>query len=302
MASAGSPHMRAHQSIWQLVAGLNAVRQRVAALDTNLNAHAVAQYEMHRAMQALHSFAQAGDRPALDSTRERFRRMLVQLAPDDKRDLVQQVALIIEAAEVLTETERRTLATDLAGRLRSQDAGEPSTTAPQPPLLGDEIEFIRDVMTGLPGGLARWTWEVVGGTRKHEGRRWHIDNEIHVQNLLWLALAPTLPGLKCEETLPSIGRISPRVDLALPQLNLAIETKFMRRPTDDKRVTEEIAADSALYTAAHNGPYSRLMVLVWDNTRSTERHRHLEDGLKTLRGVVDAIVVSRPGRMGSATS
>jgi hypothetical protein len=129
------------------------------------------------------------------------------------------------------------------------------------------------------------------------GLRWPIERESQVQSLLWLALAPSVPGLKYEETLPSVGRTHPRVDLALPSLGLAIEVKFIRSDLDFGRVTQEIAADSSLYTSARSATYSRLIVFVWDDTRSSERHQQLEEGLMSFRGVTDAIIVSRPGRM-----
>jgi hypothetical protein len=80
-------------------------------------------------------------------------------------------------------------------------------------------------------------------------------------------------------------------------VGLAIEAKFLKCEQDFRRVTEEIAADSALYTRAERATYSRLIVFSWDDTRSSERHQVLEEGLKRFRGVIDAITVSRPGRM-----
>jgi REase_DpnII-MboI len=287
--------MRDERPLWRLGGALDVIRRRVEALEPTLNANRVAQYEFHHALRALAGFAQSGARADLDRTRERFGRVLVMLEPDDRRELAVKVAHVIEAAETMTEEERVTLAADWGGRYGK--TGDDETTPAAGAIMGDEIEFIRRVMQSLPHGLDCWTWEAKTKTRNREGRFWHVDNEIHVQNLLWLALAPALPELKREETLPKLGGHSSRADLALPRLQLAIEAKFVRSPAAFKRVRDEIAADSELYTSAHSSPYSRLMVLVWDNTRSSERHPQLLAALKSFRGVVDAVVVSRPGRM-----
>ncbi len=279
-----------------LLAALGEVHDRIGRLDPGFNAHRVARYELNAALRELKAFAADGDPATLAFTEERFRRMFVMLTLPDRRLMALEVNRVVEAAAALSPDERHALAVanwvDHNGSGASDDVSASTNT-----VIGDEIEFIRQVMTGLASGLERWTWEVPSETRTRTGRQWHIDNEIHVQNLLWLALAPSLPDLKREETLPSIAGLSPRADLALPRLHLAIEAKFIRRSSDYRRVREEILADTGLYTSAHDSPYSRLMVLVWDDTRSTERHRRLENDLKTLRGVVDAVVVSRPGTM-----
>ena len=42
----------------------------------------------------------------------------------------------------------------------------------------------------IPAGLRKWTWEIQPRTTNGIARQWHVDNEYHVQNLLWAVLAP----------------------------------------------------------------------------------------------------------------
>jgi hypothetical protein len=277
---------------------LKEVHKRLAMLDSNLNAHAAARYDLQEARHALQLFAHDGEYAALVLARERFRRMLKMLAMDDREPLAREVARIVGAAEALSQPERGELASELDrryGPAKSRIGSEVGKGT----VLDDEIALIRRVMKGLPEGLKHWTWEAKTRRRRNEGRFWYIENERHVQNLLWLALAPALPGLKREQQLPSVGGLKSRIDLALPERQLAIETKFMRRPTEWKKLLRQIGEDATFYTEVHNSPYSRLMVLIWDDSRSTGCHPKLLDGLNMLRCVLDAVVVSRPDHMSS---
>lgn len=290
----------------RLAAALADVRTGVLALDPpDLVAHSTARYEHAGALGELRAFVASGERARLRTARERFARMLVMLSHPDRHTLTQAVEEAIDTAEELSREEREVLAgswADLGSAARAVAPDGVADQAPIPTTTGeslphDEIELIRRVMARIPSGLERWTWETPSQTRTRAGRCWHVDNEMHVQNLLWLALSPALPDLRYEETLPSVGRLHPRADLALPRLQLAIEVKFVRREPDFARVMQEIAADASLYTGARNAAYSRMMVLVWDDTRSSERHAQLVAGMRSLRGVVEAVVVSRPGLM-----
>ncbi len=217
-----------------------------------------------------------------------------------RRELIQTAGRALEAAASLSDRERLELAHEWSALFGagSIPAGLPQATAPEaaPEGFKDEIDLAREILRRLAIGLERWPW---GGEEKAGSRpRWPVDDEFHVQSLLWLALAPALPGLAYEECLPAIGRTRPRMDLALPGAELAIEAKFIRAPRDFARVTEAIAADSALYTTALPERYSRMIAVVWDDSRSTERYEGFVEGLKALRGVIDAFVIARPGRMG----
>ena len=145
-----------------------------------------------------------------------------------------------------------------------------------------------------PSELRR-DWEIAPRTRRSAVARWDIENEYHVQNLLWAVLAPLFLDVNDEETLPPIGQKSPRVDLSIPSLGTIVEVKFMRPTTPFQNIIEEIAADTSLYTTDHR--WTSIIPFVWDDARRMEEHQKLVAGLKQLPGVIGAVVVSRPGKM-----
>jgi hypothetical protein len=78
-----------------------------------------------------------------------------------------------------------------------------------------------DVLTVLEGvhrSLRRWTWDTQPKTRNSDASKWDVQNEYHVQNLLYAILAPVFPDLNDEETLPPVSQKNPRVDLSNPKL------------------------------------------------------------------------------------
>ncbi len=74
------------------------------------------------------------------------------------------------------------------------------------------------------------------------------------------------------------------------------KVKFLYKATQGalSGVTEEVAADSGLYLSEDNG-YDAIIAFIWDNTGSVQHHGALAAGLRKLNGVVDAVVVGRPG-------
>lgn len=186
-------------------------------------------------------------------------------------EVIPEAALLLRALDALTE---RNLPARL-GRLDPRD--------------------VLHVLEGVQRSFRRWTWEAVPRTRKSAVARWEVENEYHVQNLLWAVLAPLFPDLNDEETLPPVGQKNPRVDLSIPSLGAVVEVKFMRPGTPFQDVIEEIAADASLY--ATDPRWTSLIPFVWDDARRVEEHQKLVAGLKQLPMVVGAVVVSRPGKM-----
>jgi hypothetical protein len=186
-------------------------------------------------------------------------------------EVVPEAALLLRALDVLTE---RNLPARL-GRLGPRD--------------------VLHVLQGMQRSFKRWSWELAPRTPRSAVARWEVENEYHVQNLLWAVLAPLFPDLNDEETLPPVGQKNPRVDLSIPSLGTVVEVKFMRTGTSFQNVIEEIAADASLY--ATDPRWTSLIPFVWDDTRRIEEHQKLAAGLKQLSMVVGAVVVSRPGKM-----
>lgn len=291
---------QSQDALARFVAELVAIRNEFKALDMALNANRIARYESSAATKVLYAFATEGDPTLIEVAAGRFTRARSMAPNSQRRKLDPRISALLQEARNLSAAERASLARDwtkLFGRRSAPMQTAPPATPAIDPInrFRDEIELTHGILKRLSLGLERWPWASSADDPRRV--RWPISNEDHVQSLLWTALAPAVPGLKYEETLPSVGRLHPRVDLALPSSELVIEAKFIRRAADFARVTEEIAADASLYTAVRAATYSRMLVFVWDDSRSSERHLQLVEGLREFRGVLDVIVVSRPARM-----
>lgn len=160
------------------------------------------------------------------------------------------------------------------------------------------VEDVVSLLRSVEAALRRWPWESKPRSSRKDAvpQRWDIQNEYHVQSLLWALLRPVFSDLKDEEYLKAVGYKHPRVDLAIPSLRLIIEVKYLYEATQAalSKKTEEVAADATLYLSQDNG-FDRIVVFVWDETGSIQHHAALEAGLQTLNGIEGAVVVSRPG-------
>lgn len=153
------------------------------------------------------------------------------------------------------------------------------------------------LLAGVGRSLRRWSWDEVPRTKNSAAARWDIENEYHVQDLLWVTLAPVFPDLDDEEWLKSLGQHHPRADLAIPSLRVIVEVKFLRKgKAAFSAVIQEVAADASTYLQEGSG-YRQIVAFVWDDEARTEEHAELRRGLMQIRGVEDAIVVSRPSKM-----
>jgi REase_DpnII-MboI len=158
------------------------------------------------------------------------------------------------------------------------------------------INNITELLKRVPAGLRRWAWDEKPRTKGGEARKWHIDHEYHVQDLLYFLLAPIFPDLKDEEYFSSLGQKQPRTDLFIPSMKLIIEVKFLRQTDKVTKIIDEVAADASLYLK-EGTDYLGIIAFVWDASQRVEEHALLQEGLRQIRGVLDAIIVSRPGRM-----
>lgn len=163
------------------------------------------------------------------------------------------------------------------------------------------LEDVSKLLKRVPAGFLRWTWDPKPRTKGGTPRQWYIENEYHVQNLLYFLLAAVFADIREEEYTRSVAQKKPRVDLEIPSLKLVIEIKFWYRKDKPQKIIEEIAADTSLYLA-QGSPHEQMIAFIWDDSRRTEEHDLLESGIKNLNGIFDVVIVSRPGCMPDDTS
>ncbi|WP_337179741.1 hypothetical protein [Hydrogenophaga borbori] len=160
------------------------------------------------------------------------------------------------------------------------------------------VADVARLLAGVARSMRRWAWDEKPLSKNSVAAHWDVDNEYHVQDMLWAILAPLFPDLDDEEWLKSLGQHHPRADLAIPSLELIIEVKFLRKGGRSVfvEVIKEVAADASTYLQERSG-YKHIVAFIWDDEARTEEHPELLQGLTRLRGVDDAIVISRPTRM-----
>lgn len=160
--------------------------------------------------------------------------------------------------------------------------------------LDDLLRFLEHI----PAGLKRWTWEDSGRTRGAEPVQWQVDNEYHVQNLLYILLAPIFNDIADEVNLQPVGQKNPRIDLYLPSLHTIIEVKY-RKDTKKSFPTliGEIAEDASLYRVDESYKDSYIISFLWDCTRSTQEHTKFKEGVLKINGIDGCVVINAPSTM-----
>jgi hypothetical protein len=171
-------------------------------------------------------------------------------------------------------------------------------TAALPPNLWGVQEIIK-FLDNIPAGLRRWTWEETPRTKNSIAAKWLVENEYHVQNLLYALLGPIFPDVTDEMYAHPVGQKNPRLDLYLPSIDTVIEVKYRK---DNKKTFQdligEVAEDASLYRADARFKKSHLIVFLWDHTRATQEHVKFKDGVMRIDGIDGCVVVSAPSVMG----
>ncbi|MEI9921119.1 MAG: hypothetical protein WDO14_20335 [Bacteroidota bacterium] len=168
------------------------------------------------------------------------------------------------------------------------------------PTVQQLIEFLNKI----PSGLKRWPWEDKPKTRTGSIQKWDIQNEYHVQSLVYSLLAPIFPDIEDEFYFEPVGQLNPRADIGIPSLSLIVEIKFLRSGASFSKLVEEIAADASLYfkkDSVYAKKYSQMIIFLWDNSARTQNHHEFQKGVSQLVNVAGSVVVSRPGNMTNQT-
>ena len=155
------------------------------------------------------------------------------------------------------------------------------------------------LLENTQSAMKRWVWDKSARRRDADPARWLIDNEYHVQSLLWAVLYPIFGSdLRDEEYLVGYGLKQPRADIVIVGLKLVVEVKFARERRDFAEIEEQVAGDLGLYFEDPER-VSRLVVYVYDDcdTQHPEQYDVLKNALKARDRVDDVVIVRRPGML-----
>jgi hypothetical protein len=76
-----------------------------------------------------------------------------------------------------------------------------------------------------------------------------IEDEYDVHDLLHAVIRAYIRYSVQEQPLPKVAAVSSRADIAIEQLGVLIEVKYVRNPSDQRRILEEFSQDLPLYAA-----------------------------------------------------
>ena len=166
------------------------------------------------------------------------------------------------------------------------------------PPNGWTLSDLTNFLEKIPVGLRKWTWEDGARTRGANPVKWPVQNEYHVQNLLYALLGPIFNDVTDEMYLEPVGQKTPRVDLYLPSVHTIIEVKYRKdTKTSFQKLIGEIAEDASLYRSDSKYKDAKIVSFLWDHTRATQEHAKFKQGVQKIRGIDGCIVVSSPSNM-----
>ncbi|AKS41082.1 hypothetical protein WM2015_701 [Wenzhouxiangella marina] len=166
------------------------------------------------------------------------------------------------------------------------------------PPKGWSLSDLLGFLDHIPVGLKRWTWEEAARTKGAEPVKWPVVNEYHVQNLLYVLLAPIFNDIADEVNLQPVGQKNPRIDLYLPSLQTIIEVKYRKNVKKSfQALVGEIAEDASLYRADEKYMDALIVIVLWDCTRATQEHSKFKEGVLKIKGINGCVVVSAPSTM-----
>jgi hypothetical protein len=154
------------------------------------------------------------------------------------------------------------------------------------------------VLRRFEAAMRRWRWD--DGSLANP-IRWPLTSEREVQDILWLVLRSVFDDVVDEETLPKLGHSTYRADFGLPRLGVLIEVKYARCHSDFKKIEKEVMEDSVAYLRGTTR-YTEIVVFIYDESCSVQEHDMTAAALRSLEGVTDVVIVSRPSQLPLADS
>jgi REase_DpnII-MboI len=129
------------------------------------------------------------------------------------------------------------------------------------PSVSDTARILRNTQAALK----RWVWDEKPRRKNVSPAHWLIDDEYHVQSLLWATLYPIFKEQLVDEiVLPGYGLLQPRADFGIVNLKLIVEVKILRTKADFKNFEEQIAGDLGVYFSDLDR-FDRMIVYFYDD-------------------------------------
>lgn len=144
-------------------------------------------------------------------------------------------------------------------------------------------ELLIKVLKSFEPAMERWQYT------------WLIENESHVQAILWLILRPYFEDIRYEENLPKLGRSGHRYDFGISSIGKLVEVKYIRKHEDFQKIVHEVGTDAAQITT--QSQFREIVVFVYDTTCAVENHHWVKQHLLGFAPVKDAIIASAPSMM-----
>ena len=98
--------------------------------------------------------------------------------------------------------------------------------------------------------------------RQRERPSFAIENEYDVQDLTFAVLRSMFDDAKREEWTPAMAGTAKRIDILIPSVGVALETKFVRNKRHAAQVADELRVDFECYHS--RAECQHLIALVFD--------------------------------------
>lgn len=141
-------------------------------------------------------------------------------------------------------------------------------------------ELLIRILRGFEPAMERWQY------------KWIIENEYHVQTILWMILRPYFEDIRYEENLPKLGRAGHRFDLGIPSLGKLVEVKYIRKKDDFQKIVNEVGTDAMQITT--QAQFREIVVFAYDVTCAVENYSWTRKALLGLNTVKEVVIVSAP--------
>lgn len=149
------------------------------------------------------------------------------------------------------------------------------------------IKDVCRILKNFESAMKRWACR--------DKKRWSIDNEYDVQNILFLILRSYFDDLIYEEPIGKLGHVYSKVDFRIPSIGLLIEAKYARDSKDFSKIENQIKEDIINYLNVSSD--DKLVIFIFDDSSSVQDHQITIKDFRKFPQIADVIIVSRPSHI-----